>query len=47
MARRDALKSRSASAPAGTTDAQLAVLQDISAKLDQLLAIAREQRPKP
>lgn len=43
MARRDALKSRS-SAQGSTADAQLAVLQGISAKLDELVALTREQR---
>ncbi|MDX2220589.1 MAG: PH domain-containing protein [Burkholderiales bacterium] len=47
MARRDALKSRSASVNVSAADAQLAVLQDISAKLDQLLALARENQTKP
>lgn len=47
MARRDALKNKGSSANEGTTDAQLVVLQGISAKLDELLAIARDQRPKP
>jgi membrane protein YdbS with pleckstrin-like domain len=44
MARRDALKTKSTSANVSATDAQLAVLQDIRAKLDELLAIARSQR---
>ena len=43
MARRDALKSRSA-AQGTTADAQLAVLNDIRAKLDELVTLARERR---
>lgn len=46
MARRDALKTKSTSANVSAADAQLAVLQGISAKLDELLAIARDQRPR-
>lgn len=44
MARRDALKSKGSTAAVSSTDAQLAVLQGISAKLDELLTIARETR---
>jgi len=44
MARRDALKTKGASANVSAADAQLAVLNDIRAKLDELVAIAREKR---
>jgi membrane protein YdbS with pleckstrin-like domain len=43
MARRDALKSKGSSANVSAADAQLAVLQGISAKLDELLVLARDQ----
>lgn len=44
MARRDALKSKSATSHEGATDAQLAVLQGISAKLDELIALAKNSK---
>lgn len=44
MARRDALKSKSAASQDGATDAQLAVLQGISAKLDELIALAKNSK---
>ena len=44
MARRDALKTKGAAANVSAADAQLAVLNDIRAKLDELVALTREKR---